>query len=66
MTVLNCQHEPNCPIPEAPDAAAAQIMMSHPEQGWMILCNGTLLFEDGGALSVLGEGAQPRYQRGTA
>ncbi|MEV7928511.1 DUF5999 family protein [Kitasatospora sp. NPDC088779] len=66
MTVPNCQHEPNCPTPEAPDAAAAQIVVSHPKQGWMALCNGTLLFEDGGALSVFGEVAQPRCQRGTA
>jgi len=23
---------------------------SHPEQGWSLLCNGVVLFDDGGAL----------------
>jgi hypothetical protein len=25
-------------------------MASHPEQGWSLLCNGVVIFDDGGAL----------------
>jgi hypothetical protein len=28
----------------------ARIAAGHPEQGWYLLCNGVLLFDDGGAL----------------
>jgi hypothetical protein len=34
----------------ATDAAAAKVISSHQEQGWSLLCNGTVLFEDGGLL----------------
>ncbi|MEU5307017.1 DUF5999 family protein [Streptomyces noursei] len=45
-----CQHYPPCPSAEAPDHEAAQVKSSHPEQGWALLCNGVLLFEDTGEL----------------
>jgi len=28
----------------------ARIVAGHPEQGWYLLCNGVVLFDDGGAL----------------
>jgi hypothetical protein len=41
-------HEPACPDSDAPDADAAHVVAAHPEQGWSLLCNGVLLFDDGG------------------
>jgi hypothetical protein len=45
-----CQHRTPCPPPEATDCAAARVVVAHPEQGWSLLCNGVVLFEDGGLL----------------
>ncbi|WP_329169410.1 DUF5999 family protein (plasmid) [Streptomyces sp. NBC_01267] len=43
-----CLHQPQCPSAIAPDREAAQIVAHHPEQGWSLLCNGVLTFEDTG------------------
>jgi hypothetical protein len=48
-----CRHQPRCPDALASDRFAARVVASHPEQGWSLLCNGVLLFDDGGEL-VLG------------
>jgi hypothetical protein len=45
-----CQHQPRCPGALAPDRTAARAVASHPEQGWSLLCNGVVLFDDGGEL----------------
>lgn len=45
-----CQHQPQCPDALAPDRMAARVAVSHPEQGWSLLCNGIVLFDDAGAL----------------
>jgi hypothetical protein len=45
-----CEHRIPCPPPGASDRAAARVIAAHPEQGWSLLCNGVVLFEDGGAL----------------
>ncbi|RSS94243.1 hypothetical protein EF903_06810 [Streptomyces sp. WAC05292] len=45
-----CPHEPPCPPAEASDREAARLLASHPEQGWSLLCNGVLFFEDTGEL----------------
>jgi len=45
-----CSHQPECPAAEAPDHEAAHSIASHPEQGWSLLCNGIVLFEDTGEL----------------
>ncbi|SBV04077.1 hypothetical protein YW3DRAFT_07197 [Streptomyces sp. MnatMP-M77] len=45
-----CQHQPPCPTAESPDREAARLTAHHPEQGWSLLCNGVLLFEDTGEL----------------
>ena len=47
-----CQHWPPCPDGQAGDRTAAKAIARHPEQGWSLLCNGVILFEDGGALSL--------------
>jgi Family of unknown function (DUF5999) len=45
-----CQHQPSCPSATAPDRTAARIVATHPEQGWSLLCNGVVLFDDTGEL----------------
>jgi hypothetical protein len=45
-----CQHQPPCPEATAPDREAARTVTCHPEQGWSLLCNGIVLFEDTGEL----------------
>ena len=45
-----CPHRPPCPGALAHDRSCARTMASHPEQGWSLLCNGVLIFDDGGAL----------------
>ena len=45
-----CQHIPTCPSAAAPDREAARVVSGHPEQGWSLLCNGVILFEDTGEL----------------
>ena len=56
-----CKHRPRCPDALAPDRMAARVLVSHPEQGWSLLCNGVVLFDDAGALLPGGrEVAPPR------
>jgi hypothetical protein len=45
-----CQHQPSCPSAEAGDREAACLVAYHPEQGWGLLCNGVVIFEDTGGL----------------
>ncbi|MFC8285069.1 MULTISPECIES: DUF5999 family protein [Streptomyces] len=45
-----CKHTPPCPPGDAPDRQAARVSAAHPLQGWELLCNGVLLFEDTGQL----------------
>ncbi|HSP39160.1 MAG TPA: DUF5999 family protein [Frankiaceae bacterium] len=45
-----CQHIPTCPTSDDCAHEAARVVSSHPEQGWSLLCNGVILFEDTGEL----------------
>jgi hypothetical protein len=45
-----CEHQPQCPDALAPDRQAARVVAAHPEQGWSLLCNGVVLFDDAGEL----------------
>lgn len=45
-----CTHTPKCPSAASSDREAAQVVAAHPEQGWNLLCNAVLLFEDTGEL----------------
>jgi hypothetical protein len=47
---MNCPHQPPCPTADAPDCEAACVVAAHPEQGWSLLCNGVVVFEDTGDL----------------
>ncbi|GAA2753065.1 MULTISPECIES: DUF5999 family protein [Kitasatospora] len=55
-----CQHRPECPSAESPDREAAAVAASHPDQGWSLLCNGVLIFEDTGELLPDGRVVAPR------
>ena len=64
-----CQHQPPCPPADASDREAAHVMASHPEQGWSLLCNGVVIFDDTGALLPDGRSIpphQPAYPTVTA
>jgi hypothetical protein len=54
-----CTHQPRCPGALAPDYQAARVTVSHPEQGWSLLCNGVVLFDDAGALLPGGREVAP-------
>jgi hypothetical protein len=48
---LNCNHQPPCPSAKNPDRRLAAIVVrDHVEQGVCLLCNGIVLFDDGGRL----------------
>jgi hypothetical protein len=54
-----CPHTPPCPDARAPDREAARTLISHPEQGWSLLCNGVVSFEDTGELLPDGDTIAP-------
>ena len=43
-----CQHLPPCPSRQAFDHRFARIIAEHWDQGWSLLCNGVIIFDDGG------------------
>ncbi|MGW2587757.1 DUF5999 family protein [Streptomyces virginiae] len=45
-----CRHSPPCPRAEDSSRGEAQIVSAHPEQGWNLLCNGVLMFDDDAAM----------------
>jgi hypothetical protein len=45
-----CRHRPCCPPAAAPDRSAAHVVSAHPDQGWSLLCNGVILFDDCGLI----------------
>ena len=47
---MNCPHQPPCPPADAPDCEAAHVVAAHPEQGWSLLCNGVIIFDDMGEI----------------
>ena len=58
-----CTHRPPCPAAAAPDHAAARIVAFHPEQGWSLLCNGVITFDDTGELLPDGQSTPPHRPR---
>ncbi|MEU4167666.1 DUF5999 family protein [Streptomyces sp. NPDC026665] len=42
-----CTHRSSCP---SADAVTPHIVSAHPEQGWNLLCNGAIVFDDSGEL----------------
>ncbi|NUP18741.1 MAG: hypothetical protein HOZ81_22175 [Streptomyces sp.] len=42
-----CSHQPSCP---SSDSHSAHVVSAHPEQGWSLLCDGAIVFDDSGEL----------------
>ncbi|WP_369173047.1 DUF5999 family protein [Streptomyces sp. R28] len=42
-----CSHQPSCP---SLNGQAPHVVAAHPEQGWSLLCNGAIMFDDSGEL----------------
>lgn len=59
-----CYHQPMCPSADASDGEAAVVLRAHPEQGWSLLCNGIILFEDTGLITPDGRAVGPCRQVG--
>ena len=45
-----CAHPHPCPAAAADDRVLAEAVSRHPEQGWTLLCNGVVVFDDDGEL----------------
>jgi hypothetical protein len=56
-----CAHTTSCPPADSAARELAAVVRSHPEQGWSLLCNGVVLFDDGGELLPDGQ-AIPRQR----
>lgn len=61
-----CSHKPPCPPANATDHEAAHLVAWWPAQGWSLLCNGVLLFEDTGGLLPDGQIIAPHRPSMTA
>lgn len=55
-----CPHQPRCPSADNPHRDSARIRITHPEQGWSLLCNGVIVFDDTGELLPDGRVIAPR------
>ena len=64
-THSGCHHHPCCPAADAADRDAARVVSSHPEQGWNLLCNGVVSFDDAGDLLPDGRAIPPQRDRGS-
>lgn len=58
-----CPHPTPCPSADSPDHDAARVVASHPEQGWSLLCNGIVRFDDTGELLPDGRVQAPARHR---
>ena len=54
-----CQHTPACPAADAPAHESALPVARHPEQGWVLLCNGVVVFDDTGEILPDGRTVAP-------
>jgi hypothetical protein len=59
LEVDMCQHQPRRADALAPDHGTARVVASQYEQGWSLLCNGVVLFDDGGELLPNGGAIAP-------
>ncbi|MGP2442926.1 DUF5999 family protein [Streptomyces sp. JW3] len=51
-----CSHRSSCP---GPDTLPVHVVAAHPEQGWNLLCDGTIVFDDTGELLLDGRAVDP-------
>ena len=56
-----CLHRPQCPTADSPDRDAAHTLAAHPEQGWTLLCNGVIVFDDLGEILPDGRAVAPPF-----
>jgi hypothetical protein len=56
-----CSHPSQCPPAGAVDREAARVVAAHPEQGWSLLCNGVVVFDDNGELLPDGTAVAPDH-----
>ena len=56
-----CRHQPSCPPADRPDRDAARTIAFHPEQGWSLLCNGVIVFDDMGEILPDGRVVPPHH-----
>lgn len=56
----SCDHVPCCPTADDVDRDAAHVVSARPEQGWSLLCNGVVVFEDFGELLPNGQSIDSR------
>jgi hypothetical protein len=61
-----CVHVPPCPGATQTDHEAARVIATHPEQGWSLLCNGVVSFDDNGELLPDGRAVGARRCAGPA
>ena len=54
-----CTHQPPCPSADRADRDAARSVACHPEQGWSLLCNGVIVFDDMGEILPGGQAVPP-------
>ena len=54
-----CSHVPACPPASSQARGTAHVVVAHPEQGWSLLCNGVVLFDDDGELLPDGRAVPP-------
>jgi hypothetical protein len=54
-----CVHSPDCPTADTREACTAHVVAPHHEQGWCLLCNGVIRFDDGGAILPDGSALAP-------
>ncbi|MFF7447914.1 MULTISPECIES: DUF5999 family protein [unclassified Streptomyces] len=54
-----CSHQPSCPVS---DTHAAHVVAARPEQGWSLLCDGAIVFDDTGELRPDGSVVGPVTQ----
>jgi Family of unknown function (DUF5999) len=54
-----CPHNPPCPAAASADREAATVITHAHAQGWVMLCNGVLCFEDTGEMLPDGRIIEP-------
>lgn len=59
-SMTTCRHNPPCPPPHASNRETARTLVCYPQQGWSLLCNGVVLFDDTGELLPDGGVVLPR------
>ncbi|MFI7132702.1 DUF5999 family protein [Nonomuraea sp. NPDC050153] len=57
-----CTHQPPCPPADSTAHQAARLIAYHPEQGWGLLCNGVVFFDDTGELLPDGRSVVPALE----